>query len=69
MYTLENDQVTQSTPQPLANSLKTAALRLDCSVPYLRKKIQEGSLKATRFGRAIRILERDLIAFTERKED
>ena len=65
MYILENEEVSQNTMQPIANKLQTAAKRLDCSVPYLRQKIKDGDLPVKRFGRSIRILERDLIAFAE----
>lgn len=49
--------------QPLANSLKQAAERIDCSVNYLREKILSGELRSVRFGRAVRILETDLVEF------
>ena len=49
----------------LANTLKEAANRTGLSVPYLRTCIDDGSLKVKRFGRAIRILESDLLAFVQ----
>ena len=46
----------------LANTLTQAASRSGLSVGYLRKRIGK-ELKITRFGRAIRILESDLVDF------
>lgn len=55
-----------TTARPLANTLKTASERTGFSVGYLRNCINTGVLPAKRFGRAIRILEKDLIEFLER---
>lgn len=41
-------------------SVQTAADRLDCSPITIRRMISRGELKASRFGRLIRITETDL---------
>jgi len=50
---------------PLANTLQSVAKRTGLSVPYLRTRIGK-DLKVRRFGRAIRVLEEDLIDFLHR---
>lgn len=52
-------------PPILANTLKQAAERTGLSVVYLRQRMGK-DLKVTRFGRAVRILEEDLIDFLRR---
>jgi hypothetical protein len=54
--------------EKLANSIEEAARRLDLSVPYLRivMKQHPDALPVVRFGRAIRILEKDLLTFARR---
>ncbi|MBK6590650.1 MAG: helix-turn-helix domain-containing protein [Acidobacteria bacterium] len=58
MTTSNNKELT-----PLANTLQDVEKRTGLSVPYLRQRVKAKDLKVTRFGRAIRILESDLMDF------
>lgn len=49
----------------ITNSVERAASRLDMSPAWLRKEIAAGRIRAVRFGRSVRILERDLQALVE----
>ena len=46
-----------------AYTLRQASDAAGLSVPYLRLQINAGLLKATRFGRAVRVLDEDLMEF------
>jgi excisionase family DNA binding protein len=48
------------------SSVSETAGRFGLSASYLRKEIRRGRLRATRFGRAIRLAERDVQAFVAR---
>lgn len=52
-----------------AMSVQSAALDIDVSVPFLRKEIRQGNLKAKKVGRRVLILNSDLQAYLESKED
>jgi excisionase family DNA binding protein len=44
-------------------SVKQAATRLQCSVPFLRKWIREGRISAVRIGRLVRLRQEDVDAW------
>lgn len=57
------------TQNKLAHSIKNAAAMIDVSVPFLRKEIKQGKLKAKQVSRRVLILDADLEAYLQGKED
>jgi excisionase family DNA binding protein len=53
----------------LAHSLKIAAQKTDISVPFWRKKIRDGEIRAKKIGRRVVVLDSDLRAFLEQQPD
>jgi excisionase family DNA binding protein len=51
----------------LAYSIDEIHEETSLSVPYIRKEIKEGKLKARRFGRRLLVLDADLRSYLERE--
>jgi excisionase family DNA binding protein len=52
-----------------AHSVKEAAAQFGASVPFVRKKIREGELRAKKVGRKVIILDSDLQTYLENQPD
>ena len=62
-------QKTITTINKRAHSIKNAAALIDVSVPFLRKQIKEGNLKAKHVSRRVLILDSDLETYLQNQED
>ncbi len=56
--------VTEQTPRRV-RSLQSAAAKLEVSVPFLRKQIKLGTLRAKKVSRRVLILDQDLQEFLD----
>jgi len=61
--------ITATTTNKRAHSIKNAAALIDVSVPFLRKEIKAGNLKAKHVSRRVLILDADLEDYLQSKED
>jgi excisionase family DNA binding protein len=66
---MADDEKSGTAERPILMSIRRSAQVTDLSPSYIRKRIDEGDLKATRIGRRVLIKTDDLLAWINRNDD